>query len=70
MNDHLGCGHCGLPLDLCDCGVDTQIVYQTNPVELRRLYRDHTQTGAGAGWLVVIGAVGALMGLRVLIFGW
>ena len=25
--DNLGCGHCGRPLDMCDCGADYEISY-------------------------------------------
>lgn len=34
MNPNLGCGHCGQPLEVCDCGADYEVAYRPTGVDL------------------------------------
>lgn len=68
-NDHLGCGHCGRPLDICECGVDSELVYRPQGADFRERYRQQVNWSS-RGWLALVGGLGVLMALRVIIFGW
>lgn len=54
-NPNLGCGHCGGPLELCDCGSDYEIAWRPDPVDL-----DESAINPTVQWLS-IGAVVLLL---------
>lgn len=66
-DDDLGCGHCGRPLDLCDCGVDYELVYRPQSEDFR--YRAQIDWSA-RGWLVLVAGLGIVMVLRMIVLGW
>lgn len=69
INDHLACGHCGYPLDLCDCGVDSELVYRPQGADFTKRYRAQVDYSS-RGWIALALGLGTLMVLRVLIIGW
>lgn len=68
-NDSLGCGHCGRPAELCDCGVDYELAYRPQAEDFRSRYQAQVDSSA-RGWITLVLGLGAVMALRVIIFGW